>query len=132
MNLKSLLGKALLVSATVLTVTACGEDKKELAADTSVPESIKIGVVPGPYREILDQYLKPVIEKKGHKLEFVEFTDWVQPDSSLDAGDIDANLFQHQAYLNGIVQNQGLKLSSVVNFPTLGIYVFSDKYSSLA
>ena len=91
-------------------------DKKGDASssDTSVPKVIKIGVVPGPYREILDKYLKPVVEKRGHELKFVEFTDWVQPDSALDAGDIDANLFQHHAYLNGIVQNQGLKLSSVV------------------
>jgi D-methionine transport system substrate-binding protein len=55
----------------------------------------------------------------------------VQPDSALDSGDIDANLFQHQDYLNGIVKNQGLKLSSVVNFPTLGIFVFSDRYKTL-
>ena len=79
---------------------------------------------------MLDLYLKPVVQKKGHDLKFVEFTDWVQPDSALASGDIDANVFQHQSYLNGIVENQGLKLSSVVNVPTLGIFAFSDKYKS--
>lgn len=131
MKIKSFLSKALLVGATVLTVTACGDDKKELASDTSVPQVIKIGVCPGPYSVIIDKYLRPVVEKKGHKIELVEFTDWLQPDSSLEAGDIDANVFQHQAYLDGIVLNQGLKLSSVINVPTLGIFLFSDKYDSI-
>ena len=100
-----------LVSVLALSISACGEDKA--SADTeaqAVPHSIKVGVVPGPYREMLDLYLKPVVQKKGHDLEFVEFTDWVQPDSALASGDIDANVFQHQSYLNGIVENQGLKL----------------------
>lgn len=120
-----------LVSVLALSVSACGEDKASQDAQAqAVPHSIKVGVVPGPYREMLDLYLKPVVQKKGHDLEFVEFTDWVQPDSALESGDIDANVFQHQSYLNGIVENQGLKLSSVVNVPTLGIFAFSDKYKS--
>ena len=121
-----------LVSVLALSVSACGEDKASQDAQAqAVPHSIKVGVVPGPYREMLDLYLKPVVQKKGHDLEFVEFTDWVQPDSALASGDIDANVFQHQSYLNGIVENQGLKLSSVVNVPTLGIFAFSDKYKSV-
>lgn len=120
-----------LVSVLALSVSACGEDNASQDAQAqAVPHSIKVGVVPGPYREMLDLYLKPVVQKKGHDLEFVEFTDWVQPDSALASGDIDANVFQHQSYLNGIVENQGLKLSSVVNVPTLGIFAFSDKYKS--
>ena len=120
-----------LVSVLALSVSACGEDKASQDAQAqAVPHSIKVGVVPGPYREMLDLYLKPVVQKKGHDLEFVEFTDWVQPDSALASGDIDANVFQHQSYLNGIVETQGLKLSSVVNVPTLGIFAFSDKYKS--
>mgnify|MGYP004649367937 FL=1 len=134
MNLIVLLGRAALLTALAFSLFGCGDDAKKgdaSSSDTNVPKVIKVGVVPGPYREILDKYLKPVVEKRGHELKFVEFTDWVQPDSALDAGDIDANLFQHQAYLNGIVQNQGLHLSSVVNFPTLGIFVFSEKFKSL-
>ncbi len=120
-----------LVSVLALSVSACGEDKASQDAQAqAVPHSIKVGVVPGPYREMLDLYLKPVVQKKGHDLDFVEFTDWVQPDSALASGDIDANVFQHQSYLNGIVENQGLKLSSVVNVPTLGIFAFSYKYKS--
>ena len=130
MKLLTTLKTLTLVAASVLALSGCG-DKDKLQNASLVPDDIKVGVVPGPYREILEKYLNPVVVKRGHHLTLVEFTDWVQPDSSLDAGDIDANLFQHQAYLDGIVANQGLKLKSVVNFPTLGIFLFSDKYKDL-
>ena len=84
MKFKSLLSKSLLLTAVAFSLTGCGDDGKKgdaSSSDTSVPKVIKIGVVPGPYREILDKYLKPVVEKRGHELKFVEFTDWVQPDS---------------------------------------------------
>lgn len=119
MKLLTTLKTLTLVAASVLALSGCG-DKDKLQNASLVPDDIKVGVVPGPYREILEKYLNPVVVKRGHHLTLVEFTDWVQPDSSLDAGDIDANLFQHQAYLDGIVANQGLKLKSVVNFPTFG------------
>lgn len=131
MKFKKIVPLALI--ALSFTLAGCGKDDaaSAKAQEQVVPNEIKVGVVPGPYREMLAQYLAPVVEKKGHKLVFVEFTDWVQPDSALDSGAIDANVFQHQSYLNGIVANQGLHLSSVINVPTLGIYVFSDKYKSL-
>lgn len=131
MKFKNIVPLALL--ALSFTLAGCGKDDaaSAKALEQVVPNEIKVGVVPGPYREMLAQYLAPVVEKKGHKLVFVEFTDWVQPDSALDSGAIEANVFQHQSYLNGIVANQGLHLSSVINVPTLGIYVFSDKYKSL-
>ncbi|NLK85318.1 MAG: methionine-binding protein [Aeromonadales bacterium] len=130
MKFKKIVPLALI--ALSFTLAGCGKDDaaSAKAQEQVVPNEIKVGVVPGPYREMLAQYLAPVVEKKGHKLVFVEFTDWVQPDSALDSGAIDANVFQHQSYLNGIVANQGLHLSSVINVPTLGIYVFSDKYNS--
>ena len=131
MNIKKLLLSAVVSTLAFTSLTACDDKSATSKEDSSVPKVIKVGVVPGPYREILDTYLNPIVKKKGHELKFVEFTDWVQPDSSLESGDIDANLFQHQLYLEGIVKNQGLHLSSVVNFPTLGIYVFSDKFNSL-
>ena len=131
MNIKKLFLSAVVSTLALSSLTACDDKNVSSKEDLTVPKVIKVGVVPGPYREILDIYLNPVVKKKGHELKFVEFTDWVQPDSSLESGDIDANLFQHQLYLEGIVKNQGLHLSSVVNFPTLGIFVFSDKFNSL-
>lgn len=129
MNFFSKVTKAALLVAAVFTLASCGDDKKAEQAQ-AIPQTIKVGVVPGPYRGMIDKHIRPIIEKQGYKITFVEFTDYVQPDAALDSGDIDVNLMQHQKYLDGIVENQGLKLTSVVNVPTLGLGVFSDKYKT--
>ena len=38
-------------------------------------------------------------DKQGLKVELVEFTDWIAPNVSLNAGDIDVNYFQHIPFL---------------------------------
>ena len=84
---------------------------------------IKIGVTGGPHAQIFEQ-VKKVAEKDGLKIQIVEFTDYVQPNAALAAGDLDANSYQHKPYLDAQVKDRGYKIVSVgntVNFP-IGIY----------
>jgi len=86
-------------------------------------------VSPGPHAEILEK-VKPAAKAKGLDIEIVEFSDYVVPNAALDAGEIDANSFQHQPYLDNQIADRKFDLVSVattVNFP-LGIY--SSKYKS--
>lgn len=122
--------KAVLLTAALFSLSGCGDDKKSDSSEGAIPSTIKVGVVPGPYRGMIHKHIEPILNEQGYKLEFVEFTDYVQPDAALDSDDIDVNLMQHKNYLDGIVENQGLKLVSVVNVPTLGLGVFSEKYNS--
>ena len=92
-------------------------------------ETIKVGVSPGPHAEILEK-VKPAAKAKGLDIEIVEFSDYVVPNAALDAGEIDANSFQHQPYLDNQIADRKFDLVSVattVNFP-LGIY--SSKHKS--
>ena len=92
---------------------------------------VRIGASPGPHAEILEK-VKPVLAKKGYELKIIEFSDYVVPNQALDAGELEANSFQNQPYLDNQVKDRGFKLVSVgltVNFP-LGIY--SSKYKSWA
>lgn len=94
-------------------------------------QTLRIGVSPGPHAEILEK-VKPIAAKKGLDIKIVEFSDYVVPNQALDAGELEANSFQHQPYLDNQVKDRGYKLVSVgltVNFP-LGIY--SSKYKSWA
>ena len=84
---------------------------------------IKVGVTAGPHAQILEQ-VKKVAEKDGLKIQIVEFSDYVQPNAALAAGDLDANSYQHKPYLDQQVKDRGYKLVSVgytVNYP-IGIY----------
>lgn len=92
---------------------------------------IRIGVSPGPHAEILEK-VKPLAARKGLDLKIIEFSDYVVPNQALAAGELEANSFQNQPYLDNQVKDRGFKLVSVgltVNFP-LGIY--SAKYKSWA
>ncbi len=117
----------LTLSAVALSLSAFSYS----ASAADVPSTIKVGTCPGPYRGMIETFIEPKLKAQGYTLEYVDFIDYVQPDAALDAGDIDVNLMQHQTYLDAIVKNQGLKLTSVINVPTLGLGVFSDKYKTL-
>ncbi len=102
-----------------------------LPALAQTNQVLRIGVSPGPHAEILEQ-VKPVLAKKGIDLKIIEFSDYVVPNQALDAGELEANSFQNQPYLDNQVKDRGFKLVGVgltVNFP-LGIY--SSKYKSWA
>jgi len=92
-------------------------------------ETIKVGVTPGPHAQILE-VVKPIAAKKGLDIQIVEFSDYVVPNTALDTGEIAANSFQHQPYLDNQNKDRGYKIVSVattVNFP-IGIY--SKKHKS--
>jgi len=96
---------------------------------TAGAETIKVGVTPGPHAEILE-VVKPIAAKKGLDIQLVEFSDYVVPNAALDAGDIQANSFQNQPYLDNQKADRGYRIESVgltVNFP---IGVYSKKHKS--
>ncbi len=94
-------------------------------------KTYKVGVTGGPHAQIMEQ-VKKVAEKDGLKLQVVEFSDYVQPNAALAAGDLDANSYQHKPYLDNQVKDRGYKFVSAgytVNFP-IGIY--SKKVKALS
>ena len=92
-------------------------------------QKVRIGVTPGPHAQILEA-VKPIAAQKGLDLEIKEFSDYVVPNAALDAGELDANSFQHGPYLDNQKTDRGFKIEAValtVNFP-LGFY--SRKHKS--
>ncbi|WP_176084354.1 MetQ/NlpA family ABC transporter substrate-binding protein [Martelella sp. HB161492] len=92
-------------------------------------ETKKIGVTPGPHAQILEK-VKEVAATKGLDLDVIEFSDYVVPNQALNDGDLDANSFQHQPYLDAQVADRGFDIVSVaqtVNFPMAG---YSKKITS--
>ncbi len=105
-----------LALAAVLSVGAA----LSAAAQT---QTVRIGATPGPHAQILEA-VKPLAAKNGLDLKIIEFSDYVVPNAALEAGELEANSFQNQPYLENQKADRGYKLASVgltVNFP-LGIY----------
>lgn len=128
------------VTAALVSLSACGGDKdKSAAADTASNNSngaaaskvIKWGVCPGPYAQMVEEIIAPMLKEQGYSVELITFTDFVQPNLALDSGDIRANLYQHTAYLDNIVSTQNLKIRAATSVPTLGMGIFSQKVSKV-
>ncbi|SCY87199.1 MetQ/NlpA family ABC transporter substrate-binding protein [Microvirga guangxiensis] len=86
-------------------------------------QTIRIGVTPGPHAQILEA-VKPIAAQKGLDLKIVEFSDYVVPNEALSSGELEANSFQHQPYLDNQKEARGYKIDTVaqtVNFP-IGVY----------
>ena len=138
-------GLALVLTAAfcVTAVTGCGSSSKETTAETKAETSaettaetgeetsgaaeagtkLTVAASPTPHAEILNA-AKELMAEKGIELEVIEFTDYVQPNKVVDAGDVDANYFQHFPYLENFNEEQGTKLVSAgaIHYEPLGIY----------
>ncbi|MGE4369834.1 MAG: MetQ/NlpA family ABC transporter substrate-binding protein [Burkholderiaceae bacterium] len=95
-------------------------------------KTIVWGVAPGPYSDMIKQAIEPGLERKGYTVKYREFSDYVQPNLALANGAVDANLFQHQLYLEKFSSDKGLDLSPVLRVPTAGLGLYSNKIKSIA
>ena len=87
-------------------------------------KTITVAATPSPHAEILNDAVKPLLEKEGYTLEVKEFTDYVQPNTVTEEGEVDANYFQHITYLNNFNEEKGTHLVSVadVHYEPFGLY----------
>jgi D-methionine transport system substrate-binding protein len=64
------------------------------------------------------------MKELGYDLQIVEFTDYVQPNTAVEDGDLLANYFQHQPYLDDFNENNGTHIVSVaaIHYEPFGMY----------
>lgn len=120
----------------VVGLTGCGasdgatnENTENVA--TEELEVLKVGASITPHAEILAQ-VKDVLAQEGYDLQVVEYNDYVLPNTALEDGELDANFFQHQPYLDDFNAENGTHLVSVaaVHFEPFGLY--AGKTDSIA
>mgnify|MGYP000231419454 CR=1 FL=1 len=92
---------------------------------------IAIGVTPVPHAEIVNDVVVPKLEAAGWDVEVVEFNDYVQPNTSLEDGEIDANYFQTIRYLEEQNKERGLHLVEVAGIHLEPMGIYSKNYKSL-
>ncbi|MEV5313746.1 MetQ/NlpA family ABC transporter substrate-binding protein [Streptomyces sp. NPDC052610] len=113
----------LAAGALTFGLTACGSDK-DSGSDTSGP--LTVAATATPQAEILNYIKDNLAEKQGLELEVKEFTDYVTPNTAVDQGEVDANYFQHQPYLDDFNKKNGTDIVAVpgatVHLEPLGVY----------
>ncbi len=114
--------RGLLAATALVSLTA--------HAALSEDKTLRIGVTAGPHAQIFE-FVKKIAEKDGLKLQIVEFSDYVQPNAALAAGDLDVNSYQHQPYLDNANKDRGYKLVSIGQTIIFPIGLYSKKFKSL-
>ena len=94
--------------------------------------TLTIGASSTPHAEILEA-AKDALAAKDIELNIVVFDDYVQPNLQLEAGDLDANYFQHIPYLENFNKEQNTHLVSLgsVHYEPMGIYLNPAKKLTL-
>jgi D-methionine transport system substrate-binding protein len=113
---------AALAAVTALAGCGAGDPAAGTPADASAP--LRVGVSPVPHGQILDYIADELAPARGLQIEVVEFTDYVQPNTALVDGSLDANYFQTVPYLEEFTASSGADLAWIapVHIEPLGLY----------
>ena len=105
----------ILTLVLALSLAACGGSKDD--------KTITVAASPTPHAEIL-KVAAEVLAAEGWTLEITEYADYVVPNTVVDDGEMDANYFQHQPYLDTFNAENGTALVSVaaIHYEPFGIY----------
>ncbi len=98
-----------------------------MAADKS---KIKLGVMEG-HEATIWKVAAEQAKEAGLEIELVYFSDYTLPNDAVNAGEIDANAFQHSPYLKNQIEQRGYKLSTVGYTFIAPIGVYSHKIKDL-
>lgn len=114
--------KVLFLSLCTIIMAACQQHDKNV---------LKIGTIAGPESELM-QTAKAVAKKQfGLNVEIVEFTDYLEPNAALNDGSIDANMFQHQPYLDQQIKDRNYQLVAIGKTFVYPMGIYSAKVESL-
>jgi D-methionine transport system substrate-binding protein len=121
MFLAKLIKKFFLLTCAI-GLTACQPHDKN---------TIKVGTISGPETELM-QVAQEVAKKQfGLNIQIIEFSDYIQPNSALNDRDIDANMFQHQPYLDQQIKDNHYALVAIGKTFIYPMGIYSNKIKNI-
>ena len=117
--------RSLALAAIALPVAAQAQDIG------SAQRPIRIGVTAGPHAQVMEK-VREIAARDGLALRVIEFQDYIQPNVALAAGDLDANSYQHQPFLDQQVRDRRLAIVSAGKTLVFPMGVYSRRHRQLA
>ncbi|MGN0779244.1 MAG: MetQ/NlpA family ABC transporter substrate-binding protein [Aristaeellaceae bacterium] len=85
----------------------------------------------GPYTELFEAAIVPLLEEQGYTLTAVETSELLIADQLLQSGEVDVNVEQHSAYAASFNANNDGDLVGISPIPTVPAGVYSVRHASL-
>ena len=121
-----------LAAVATLGLAACGGgSSSDASGSSSDVVTLTVGATPSPHAKILTYINDNLAADAGIKIKIVEYTDYVQPNTALNDGDLDANFFQTVPYLENAEKQFGYDFEAGEGIHLEPLGVFSNKHKSL-
>jgi len=124
-NMHTTFRRRTLALATLATALLAGN--AALAQDKN---TIKVGVSVGSAEQVFE-VVKKVAAKDGLNIQLVVFNDYQLPNAALASGDLDANAFQHQPFLDNQNKARGFDIVPVGLTITAPLGFYSRKIKAI-
>lgn len=123
--------RAVLALAAAGGVLLAGAARAALKEPPGTTRTLKVAVTTGPHEQVFEVVKKVAERDYGLKIQIVAFTDYIRPNAALDAGDVDANSYQHRPFLNAQIKSRGYKLIGYGRTWIGPMAVYSKKYRKI-
>ena len=121
-----------LAAVATLGLAACGGgSSSDASGSSSDVVTLTVGATPSPHAKILTYINDNLAEAEGIKLNIVEYTDYVQPNTALNDGELDANFYQTVPYLENAEKQAGYDFEAGAGIHLEPLGIFSNKHQSL-
>lgn len=94
--------------------------------------TLKVGTIAGPETTLVEVARDVAKTKYNLNITIKTFSDYVIPNIALNDGSIDANVFQHQPYLDATIKSRGYKLSPIGKTFIYPMAIYSNKIQALS
>ena len=135
-NIKKILTLAL---SSILLLSACSSTNNTQSSSIDSTQSTNNNATLRKYKLGLNgtdhrawENVRKRLNNEGIDLEFVEFSDYVQPNKALSSGDIDLNAFQTEIYFENFIKENNIdNLTSIGYTVVAPMGIYSKKVTDL-
>ena len=111
-----------IIAAVIIGLVVWNQQKK------SASDELVIGISPSFAKPL--QVAADEAKQQGLNVKLVEFSDWNTPNITLNHGDIDANFFQHQPFLDNAKKVTNFKIKAFAKGAATHVGLYSKKIKS--
>ncbi|WP_179993083.1 MULTISPECIES: MetQ/NlpA family ABC transporter substrate-binding protein [unclassified Acinetobacter] len=112
-----------IIAAVIIGLVVWNQQKK------SGSDELVIGISPSFAKPL--QVAAEEAKQQDINVKLVEFSDWNTPNITLNHGDIDANFFQHQPFLDNAKKETDFKIKAFAKGAATHVGLYSKKINSL-
>lgn len=117
-----MLGLTMIVASLFFLVGCSAEEDEKV---------ITMGVSPGPYDELFDAAIAPILEKEGYVIKRVNFSALLEANIAMTENAVDAAVSQHAGYMKVFNAQRNADLVAIQKIPTVPAGLFSNHHQAL-